>query len=222
MNNVLALRDLHHSYPQAGGLLHVLRGINVDLKSGEKVALCGPSGSGKSTLLHLAGLLEAPCAGEVEILGEVVGADDGARTRMRRGTIGFVFQFHHLLPEFSALENIAMPCRINGDTAAIAMTKSKVWLERLGLKDRADHLPSQLSGGEQQRVAIARALVLQPKVLLADEPTGSLDQEAGDLVSSYLFEACRDINMALLIATHNEVLAKKCDRILRFGDGRIV
>jgi lipoprotein-releasing system ATP-binding protein len=219
---VLRLHGLHHSYPQAGGVLNVLRGVDATIQAGEKVALCGPSGSGKSTLLHLAGLLEAPSAGNIEIFGHAVDADDATRTKMRRGTIGFVFQFHHLLPEFTALENVAMPCRINGYPVDEAEAKAYELLTQFGLSDRAKHLPSQLSGGEQQRVAIARALVLSPRILLADEPTGSLDQETGKRVSDYLFEACRVSNMALLLATHNEALAAQCDRVLRFVDGRIV
>ncbi|MBU3655629.1 MAG: ABC transporter ATP-binding protein, partial [Alphaproteobacteria bacterium] len=186
---VLELRDVCKSYPATGdrraGLVQVLRGVNLALYAGQTVALTGPSGSGKSTLLHLAGLLDKPSEGEVVVAGKsAAGLGDAGRTRLRRDAIGFVYQFHHLLPECSALENIMMPRLLAGLSPTKARAEAASWLERVGLSARADHRPSELSGGEQQRVAIARALANQPAILLADEPTGSLDSAtAADIVT---------------------------------------
>lgn len=216
---VLQLNHISHAYPQAGGWLSVLRDVSLQLVRGETVALCGPSGSGKSTLLHVAGLLEHAKQGEVVVQGVNVTASDVMRTQLRQKHIGFVFQFHHLLPEFTALENVAMPLRLQGEGASDAQEKAQLWLDKLGLAHRVTHLPGQLSGGEQQRVAIARALVHQPSLLIADEPTGSLDQENGQMVAELMMTACRAMNMAVLMATHNEALAHHTDRIIRLQDG---
>ncbi len=219
MSDLLTLRDVHHGYAQGAGILEVLRGVNLSVKQGERIALCGPSGSGKSTLLNVAGLLEQPRAGQV-LIGEERVRDD-QRTSLRREKIGFVFQFHHLLPEFTALENVALPLRLNGVARADADERAHDLIRQMGLADRATHLPSQLSGGEQQRVAIARAMVHNPAVLIADEPTGSLDQKLGDDIAALIFEQCTKRNMGVLLATHNEALAGRCDRLIRLANGSI-
>ncbi len=210
------------TFRQGGETVEVLRGVNLRVNAGEIVALVGPSGAGKSTLLHLAGLLEAPDTGMVRIAGEDTGGmNDDARTRMRRNNIGFVYQYHHLLPEFSALENIVVPQIIAGLGRRKARGRAMELLSALGLADRAKHRPGMLSGGEQQRVAIARALANAPRILLADEPTGNLDPETADNVFAVLLQLTRGAGLAALVATHNRDLASRMDRILMLDQGAI-
>ena len=219
----LELRGIGRIYRGGGGQLPVLRGADLALAAGEIVALVAPSGTGKSTLLHLAGLLEQPDAGQVLIGGvECGGLGDGARTATRRDSIGFVYQFHHLLPEFSALENVVLPQMIAGTPRATAEARARDLLTALGLAARLRHAPGRLSGGEQQRVAIARALANQPRVLLADEPTGNLDTGTADAVFGALLDAVRGRGLAALVATHNPVLAARMDRVVTLRDGRVV
>jgi lipoprotein-releasing system ATP-binding protein len=220
---VLELRDVGRSYPQGTGTLEVFRGISLSLKPGELVALVGPSGAGKSSLLHMAGLLEAPTSGDVVIEGMAASAlPDIERTRIRRDTIGFVYQAHHLLPEFSALENVVIPQRIAGKGREAAQSEASRILMLLGLGQRLSHRPSQLSGGEQQRVAIARALANRPRILLADEPTGNLDGRTAAGVFASLVGLVRAEGLAALIATHNLELAGRMDRSMVFHDGKLV
>jgi lipoprotein-releasing system ATP-binding protein len=217
---VLEIAGLHRRFRQGGGELHVLRGLDLTLRAGECVALVGPSGAGKSTLLHCAGLLERPDAGTIRIAGEDCAAlDDAGRTRMRLKTLGFVYQFHHLLPEFSARENAMMPLLIAGQDKAAAGARADALLAQMGLGARATHRPGRLSGGEQQRVAIARAVANSPRVLLADEPTGNLDPRIAADVFETLLGLVRNSGLAALIATHNPELAGRMDRILRMADG---
>ncbi len=219
----LRLENVSRIYKEAGGTLEVFRGLTAELKMGEIVALVGPSGAGKSSLLHIAGLLEAPSEGEIVIEGAAVsGLSDEMRTRIRRRTIGFVYQAHHLLPEFSALENVMMPALIAGRKKAEAKAMATRLLTMMGLSGRLSHRPSQLSGGEQQRVAIARALVNVPRILLADEPTGNLDPKTAEGVFAALKAAVRKEGAAALIATHNPMLAARMDRVLRLVDGRLM
>ena len=210
------------TFRQGGEAVEVLRGVNLRVNAGEIVALVGPSGAGKSTLLHLAGLLEAPDTGMVWIAGEDTGGmNDDARTRMRRNNIGFVYQYHHLLPEFSALENIVVPQIIAGLGRRKARGRAMELLGALGLADRAKHRPGMLSGGEQQRVAIARALANAPRILLADEPTGNLDPETADKVFAVLLQLTRGAGLAALVATHNRDLASRMDRTLMLDQGAV-
>ena len=220
---VFRVSEIVRTYRQGRSELEILRGVNLDVGEGEIVALVGPSGAGKSTLLHVAGLLERPEAGEVFIAGEACGnASDEGRTRIRRENIGFVYQYHHLLAEFSALENIAMPQIIAGRPKHDALQRSRELLKRLGLEDRAHHRPGRLSGGEQQRVAMGRALANIPKVLLADEPTGNLDPHTADDVFDLMLALVRSAGLAALIATHNPSLASRMDRVVRLEDGVLV
>ena len=220
---VLGLTGIVRTFAQAGGGLEVLRGADLEVGKGEIVALVGPSGAGKSTLLHIAGLLETPDGGDVVIDGETCNAmGDDARTGMRRHNIGFVYQYHHLLPEFSALENIVMPQIIAGMGRSEARKRGREFLQWLGLAERASHRPGKLSGGEQQRVAIARALANAPKLLLADEPTGNLDPDTAGDVFALLLQLARGAGLAALIATHNADLAAKMDRVVRLKDGKLV
>ena len=219
----LHLRGVARSYPQGTGTLEVFSGISLSLMPGELVALVGPSGAGKSSLLHMAGLLEAPTRGEVFIEGLAASPlPDQARTRIRRDTIGFVYQAHHLLPEFSALENVMMPRRIAGKSRADAEENAKRILSRLGLGQRLTHRPSQLSGGEQQRVAMARALANRPRILLADEPTGNLDGRTAAGVFDALVDLVHADGLAALVATHNLELAARMDRSLVLHEGKLV
>ena len=219
-NPVLRLDGLRRSFHQGPREIHVLRGAHASLYAGEVTALVGPSGAGKSTLLHICGLLESPTEGRVVLNGrDCGGLSDAERTRLRRTTIGFVYQFHQLLPEFSALENVAIPQLIAGRTRAAADKRAAELLDMLGLTDRMDHRPAELSGGEQQRTAIARALANAPKLLLADEPTGNLDPETAERVFGELVSVVRSQGVAALIATHNMELAHSMDRILRMGEG---
>ncbi len=223
MNDPLALLGVTRSYRGDAGELAVLRGADLTLRTGEIVALVAPSGAGKSTLLHVAGLLDRPDGGSVIIEGrDAGGLPDAARTALRRDTIGFVYQFHHLLPEFTALENIVLPQMIAARSRRAAVTHARALLTSFGLASRLGHLPSALAGGEQQRVAIARALANQPKLLLADEPTGNLDVATAETVFAELLAIVRDQGLAALIATHNPDLAARMDRTVTLRDGRLV
>ena len=220
---VLRLTGITRTFHQGPETLEVLRGIDIDIHEGEIVALVGPSGSGKSTLLHIAGLLESPSSGEIEISGNAAdNLGDDARTRLRRHNIGFVYQYHHLLPEFSALENVVIPQIIAGIARKEARKRAAELLQWLGLEARANHRPGELSGGEQQRVAIARALANAPRLLLADEPTGNLDPTTADEVLEVLLKLTRGAGLAALIATHNPALASRMDRTLTVKDGHVV
>jgi lipoprotein-releasing system ATP-binding protein len=219
----LALAGVRRTFKQGRDELHVLNGANMSVRRGEIVALVGPSGAGKSTLLQIAGLLEKPDGGDVLICGEAAGKlSDDRRTAIRRKELGFVYQYHHLLPEFSALENIVLPQMIAGVARKVAEVRGRDLLGRMGLAPRADHRPGQLSGGEQQRVAIARALANHPSLLLADEPTGNLDPHTSEGVFDELLRLVRDENLAALIATHNPELAKRMDRVVTMRDGLLV
>ncbi|GGK27056.1 lipoprotein-releasing system ATP-binding protein LolD [Salinarimonas ramus] len=219
----LFLSQVERWYPQREGRLEILTGVDFAVWPGEIVALVAPSGTGKSTLLHVAGLLERPDAGEVYVGGAPTAhMDDTGRTRLRREEIGFVYQFHHLLPEFSALENVVMPQIIRGLPKAEARARASELLAFLGLADRLTHRPAELSGGEQQRVAIARAVANAPRVLLADEPTGNLDPHTSSHVFQTLVSLVRASGLAAVIATHNYDLARRMDRCVSIRDGRVV
>ena len=220
---VLKLVGIEKSYKEGTGTLPILRGCDFNLFAGELTALVAPSGAGKSTLLHITGLLEKPDAGDVIIGGKTCGTlDDATRTRLRRTEIGFVYQFHHLLPEFSALENLMIPQMIAGLDKKEAAKRGKDLLAYMRLEKRGTHLPSQLSGGERQRVAIARAVANAPKVLLADEPTGNLDPRTSHYVFDALAALVRATGLAAIIATHNMSLAERMDRRITLDEGRIV
>jgi lipoprotein-releasing system ATP-binding protein len=218
----MALRGLGRTYKTGEGSLQVLKNVDLDIYAGEVIGLIGPSGSGKSSLLHAAGLLERPTTGQVIVEGQDCSKlSDKARTRLRLGLIGFVYQFHHLLPEFTALDNVALPQMIAGVSRPAARGRAEALLGQLGLGERLNHQPGQLSGGEQQRVAIARALANQPRILLADEPTGNLDPHTSGTVFKALFDLARATGVSLLIATHNMELAKFMDRVFALEDGRL-
>ena len=220
---VLSLDGVVRNFGRGHTELHVLRGADLTIGSGEIVALVGPSGSGKSTLLQIAGLLEKPDAGEIFIAGEACSKlNDDRRTEIRREHLGFVYQYHHLLPEFSAIENIAIPQIIAGLSKAQARERAGQLLDTLGLTDRASHRPAELSGGEQQRVAIGRALANAPSLLLADEPTGNLDPDTADVVFNMLLNLTRQVGLTALIATHNADLASRMDRIITLEDGHLI
>lgn len=220
---VLSLRGVERTYPGPDGGLKILRGVDLDLHAGEMVALVAPSGAGKSTLLHLAGLLERPDAGDIAIDGVSCGSlSDLRRTELRRRTVGFVYQFHQLLPEFSALENVVLPQMIAGVSRRAASRRGTELLGLVGLGSRLDHRPAKLSGGEQQRVAIVRAIANTPKVLFADEPTGNLDPGTADGVFAELARLVRDTGLAALVATHNLDLARRMDRTVTLRDGLVV
>ena len=217
---VLETRDLRRSFTQGTVTIDVLRGVNLAIRPGEAVALLGPSGSGKSTLLQAIGLLEGGFEGSIRIAGqEAATLDDNGRTALRRDALGFVYQFHHLLPDFDALENVVLPLVIHGTEPAEARARAAELLTRLGLGQRLDHRPAKLSGGEQQRVAVARALANRPPLVLADEPTGNLDEHTADIVFAEFIELVRSEGSAALVATHNERIAAKMDRVLRLHDG---
>jgi lipoprotein-releasing system ATP-binding protein len=220
---VLELIGINRTYRTAAGDLPVLMGTQLRLNAGELVGLVGPSGSGKSTLLHTAGLLERPEAGKVMLDGiDCLSLDDKGRTAIRRAKIGFVYQFHHLLPEFNAADNIAMPLMIAGVKKKAARAKATELLEVMGLADRGHHQPGQMSGGEQQRVAIARALANDPRLVIADEPTGNLDPATTERVFATLIKMVRNEGAAVLVATHNFALTQHMDRILTLRDGQLV
>ena len=225
MNEPMLLLDAITKTYNAGkpGEVQVLRGATLSVAAGEVVALVAPSGAGKSTLLHIAGLLDTPDSGHVRLAGRAMeGLGDRARTAARRGDVGFIYQFHHLLPEFSALENIVLPQLANGVARAAAEARAMDLLSRVGIAARAGHRPAALSGGEQQRVAFCRALANGPKLLLADEPTGNLDPGTSDQVFATLMEVVRETGLSALIATHNLALAARMDRIVRLEAGRVV
>jgi lipoprotein-releasing system ATP-binding protein len=218
----LQLVEVTRLYGQGEAQLRVFDHLSLEVHSGEVVALLGQSGSGKSSLLHIAGLLEKPSGGSVLIAGQdCTEMDDGARTRVRRIGVGFVYQFHHLLPEFTALENVVMPQLIAGATKAEANTRARELLDRLRLSHRLTHRPAEMSGGEQQRVAICRALANRPLLLLADEPTGNLDPETAAIVHQEFMHLIRDEGLAAVIATHNEDLAAKMTRVTRLNGGKL-
>ncbi|MCS5605434.1 MAG: ABC transporter ATP-binding protein [Alphaproteobacteria bacterium] len=219
----LRITGLNQTFYQGGRELKVLRDLDMTVDRGEAVALIGPSGSGKSTLLHAAGLLEQPDGGEIEISGQCCSTmGDAQRTVIRRKQLGFVYQFHHLLPEFTALENVMMPMRLARAPKSEGLSRAEKLLGEMGLADRIGHLPAQLSGGEQQRVAIARALANQPVLLLADEPTGNLDQATAELVFEELLSAVRDRGLSMLVATHDVMIADRLDSVVRMQDGHVV
>ncbi len=220
---VVQLTNLTRSFEQGGVRIDVLRGVNLAVQPGEIVALLGPSGSGKSTLLQAVGLLEGGFGGRIDIAGTDASALDGdARTALRRDRVGFVYQFHHLLPDFNALENVVLPQLVADKPLAAAQARARELLGALGLGERLDHRPSQLSGGEQQRVAVARALANKPALVLADEPTGNLDEATADKVLAEFLKLVRDEGSAALVATHNERLARSMDRVVRLHEGVLV
>ena len=220
MSDVLQVRGLKRSFQQGGVTIEVLRGIDLEVQPGEIVALLGPSGSGKSTLLQAVGLLEGGFEGSIRIKGEEAARlDNDGRTRVRRDALGFVYQFHHLLPDFNAAENVVLPQLIHGATPDQARERADSLLTALGLGHRLTHRPSQLSGGEQQRVAVARALANRPLLVLADEPTGNLDEATADIVFGEFLNLVRGEGSASLVATHNERIAAKMDRVLRLHEG---
>ena len=222
MTAVLELRDIVRQYKSEAGVLRVLEGANLTLNPGELVGLIGPSGSGKSTLLHTAGLLEKPEGGEVYLEGEnCLSLNDAGRTRLRREKLGFVYQFHHLLPEFNARDNVAMPLMVGGLSRRKAREKADTLLGEMGLAERLKHQPGQMSGGEQQRVAIARALVNDPRLVIADEPTGNLDPATTERVFESLIRMARSEGAAVLVATHNMALTRHMDRVLTLKDGKL-
>lgn len=222
MNDILTVKGLTRSFTQGGETIEVLRGIDLSVGQGEIVALLGQSGSGKSTLLQAVGLLEGGFDGSIRISGEEAAKlDNDGRTRLRRDALGFVYQFHHLLPDFNATENVILPQVIRDVEMNAARIRAQSLLTSLGLGHRLDHRPSQLSGGEQQRVAVARALANRPALVLADEPTGNLDERTADIVLGEFLRLVREEGSAALIATHNERLAQKMDRVVRLHEGRL-
>ncbi|HVO12408.1 MAG TPA: ABC transporter ATP-binding protein [Vicinamibacteria bacterium] len=220
---LLQARELQKSYTTAAGELPVLRGVDLEVAAGEMVAIVGASGVGKSTLLHVLGTIDRPDAGSLRIAGEdVLGLSEARRCAFRNRTLGFVFQFHHLLPEFSALENVSMPLLIARVPVEEARSRARLLLEEVGLADRTSHRPGALSGGEQQRVAVARALAAAPRALLADEPTGDLDRASGRRLHETLQGLSRARGLTVVVVTHNDELARRCDRVLRLEAGRLV
>ena len=221
--DVLELKNVYRSFKQGGQTLQVLRGVNLDIKKGEIVALIGPSGSGKSTLLQLAGLLERPTKGDVYIQGQKCsGLNDAMRTSLRRDYLGFVYQYHNLLADFDALENVMIPQLIGGKKEKEAREFARWLLSKMGLEKRLKHRPAELSGGEQQRLAIARALANTPKLLLADEPTGNLDPKTSEIVFNELLSIVKETGLSALIATHNFDLADRMDRKVRLENGKLL
>ena len=216
----IAAKNLHKSYQLDGNKIQVLKGVELSVRRCEKVAIIGPSGTGKSTLLHQLGLLELPTSGEVLFKGiETTTLTERKRASLRLSEIGFVFQFHHLLPEFDAVENVMLPGLISGNSRYECIEKAQTLLTKVELQDRFNHKPGELSGGEQQRVALARALMNDPTLILADEPTGNLDKNASSMLRDLLWDICRDGDSSLIIVTHNEILAGGADRILYMNDG---
>ena len=219
---ILVTGDLKRNFVQGDVTIEVLRGVNLTVERGEIVALLGPSGSGKSTLLQAVGLLEGGFQGSIRLAGEEAARlDDDGRTRLRREVLGFVYQFHHLLPEFNAVENVVLPQLVRGATPEAARQRAEQLLGALRLSERLDHRPSKLSGGEQQRVAVARALANKPPLVLADEPTGNLDEHTADIVFAEFISLVRGEGSAALVATHNERLAARMDRVVRLHEGRL-
>jgi lipoprotein-releasing system ATP-binding protein len=223
MNETIQVRELTKNFPRDGEQVEVLKGLTLDIAPGEMVAVVGPSGAGKSTLLHLLGALERPSGGEIRY-GETAlsSLSDSALAQFRNRQVGFVFQFHHLLPEFTALENVMLPLLIRRSSVGEARARARALLGQVGLAERVTHRPGELSGGEQQRVALARALVGEPAVLLADEPTGNLDSKTGHEVFELLRQINRERRLTCVMVTHNEALAGQADRVLHMLDGRLV
>jgi len=221
MSSLLSVQDVHKSFIEGSSEIQVLSGISFDLGAGERLAIMGESGVGKSTLLHILGTLDRPTKGKILYHGRELPGDDAALCQFRNQQIGFVFQFHYLLPDFSALENVMLPALIQGRPAAPAKAEAERLLELVGLKDRMGHRPGKLSGGEQQRVAVARAVILKPKLLLADEPTGSLDLRIGEEVQDMLFRLNQEFQIALVIATHNRAFAEKIGRLVELRHGEL-
>ncbi len=222
MNSLLSVRNLQKVFIEGGEEIHVLRGVCLELAEGERIAVVGESGVGKSTLLHLLGTLDRPTAGEILYRGkEIAVNDEAALSQFRNREIGFVFQFHYLLPDFTALENVMMPALIQGMASDQAKAAAGQLLERIGLADRKHHRPGKLSGGEQQRVAVARAVMLKPKMILADEPTGSLDVRIGEEVQDLLFRLNEEQGVALVVATHNREFAERIGRRVELREGRL-
>jgi lipoprotein-releasing system ATP-binding protein len=222
MNNLLSVRDLHKTFSEGGSEIRVLQGIHLELAEGERLAVIGESGVGKSTFLHIIGALDRPSRGEILFRGKALPLDDeAALCEFRNREIGFIFQFHYLLPDFSALENVMLPALIQGTERAQAKKRAERLLEMVGLEHRISHRPGKLSGGEQQRVAVARSIILQPKLVLADEPTGSLDLRIGEEVQELLFKLNEEHGIALIIATHNREFAHKIGRQMELKAGKI-
>ncbi len=220
---VLECRALRKVFAEGGSLLEVLKGVDLSINAGERIAIVGPSGAGKTTLLQLLGGLDTPTSGEVLIRGQdLAGTDNAARGRLRNRYLGFVYQFHHLLPEFTALENVAMPLLVRRDSLDSIRSRAEQLLVRVGLGERLAHRPGELSGGERQRVAVARALVTQPAVVLADEPTGNLDRRTGEAVLQVMLDLNRDVGASLVIVTHDPGIAGRMDRVLTMQDGAVV
>jgi lipoprotein-releasing system ATP-binding protein len=222
MSELLSVKDLHKSFFEGGSEIHVLRGLNLDVAEGERLAVVGESGVGKSTLLHVLGTLDHPTSGKIYYAGkELPLGDETALCQFRNREIGFVFQFHYLLPDFSALENVMFPALIQGIDRAQAQHEAEQLLTLVGLKERMSHRPGKLSGGEQQRVAVARAVILKPKLVLADEPTGSLDLRIGEEVQNLLFRLNEENHIALIVATHNRQFAEKIGRCVELTAGAL-
>ena len=222
MQDVLFCRNINKTYQDGSNATPVLHDVSLSIKAGEHVAILGSSGSGKSTLLHILGGLDKPSSGEVEFNGKSLGQLSGnALAKLRNDEMGFIYQFHHLLGEFTALENVAMPLRIRGLSTKLAHGKAREMLDEVGLSNRVDHLPSTMSGGERQRVAIARALVTEPSVVLADEPTGNLDDSTGEQIYKLLTSLSDKKGTAFVVVTHDITLAGKMDRVLKIKDGRL-
>jgi lipoprotein-releasing system ATP-binding protein len=222
MNNLLSVKELQKSFSEGGNEIHVLRDVNFDLAEGERLAVVGESGVGKSTLLHILGTLDRPTGGKILFGGKQLPLDDeAALCEFRNRQIGFVFQFHYLLPDFSALENVMFPALVQGIEPAQAKREAVQLLQLVGLTDRLSHRPGKLSGGEQQRVAVARAVILKPKLVLADEPTGSLDLRIGEEVQDLLFRLNEEHGIGLIVATHNRQFAKKIGRCVELREGRL-
>jgi len=223
MNELLAVRDLHKSFIEGASEIHVLRGANFALAEGERVAVVGQSGVGKSTFLHILGTLDRPTSGQILFRGKELPLDDETSLcEFRNRQIGFVFQFHYLLPDFSALENVMFPALIRGMDPLVARQEAERLLDTVGLKDRMGHRPGKLSGGEQQRVAVARAVILKPSLVLADEPTGSLDLRIGEEVQDLLFQLNQEKQIALIVATHNREFADRIGRRVELREGRLI
>ena len=226
MNNegrtVIEVRDLYKGFRQGPRRIEVLKGVNLKLAAGRSLAIVGASGAGKSTLLHILGGLDRPDSGEVLINHQSIWKmSEGQRGRLRNETMGFVYQFHHLLPEFTALENVAMPLMIRGESTAAAIDRASVLLSRVGLENRADHKPGELSGGERQRAAVARALVGSPALILGDEPTGNLDELTADSVYRQILTLNRELGTSLILVTHDHSMAARMDRCLELSQGRL-